>query len=112
MADAMNAELSYVGKRLPSISAREKVVGAAKYSVDIAVPGMLVGKYLGSPHAHARIRSVDTSAAERLPGVAAVLTWKDIPHRQFNPSIQKWQHLARGTIRRHVHHQRKGPFFR
>ena len=86
----MNAELSYIGKRLPSISAREKVVGAAKYSVDIAVPGMLVGKYLGSPHAHARIRSVDTSAAERLPGVAAVLTWKDIPHRQFNPSIQKF----------------------
>lgn len=86
----MNKELSYVGKRYPSISARQKVVGAAKYSVDLALPGALVGKYLTSPHPHARIRSIDKSQAEQLPGVAAVISWEDIPQQLINPSIQKW----------------------
>ncbi len=87
----MNRELSYVGKRYPSISARQKVTGAAKYSVDLApLPGTLVGKYLTSPHPHARIRSIDKSLAKQLPGVAAVISWDDIPKQLINPSIQKW----------------------
>src|SRR6202043_198113 len=57
----------------------DKVTGRAKFSADLFLPGMLVGKILRSPHAHAIIRSVDTSAAERLPGVKAVLTRADFP---------------------------------
>ncbi len=57
----------------------EKVTGRAKYGADLQLPGLLYGKVLRSPHAHARIRSIDTSAAEALPGVKAVVTGSDIP---------------------------------
>ncbi|MBI2855920.1 MAG: hypothetical protein HYX93_03635, partial [Chloroflexi bacterium] len=57
----------------------EKVTGAARYGADITLPGMLHGKILRSPYAHARIRSIDTSKAEALPGVKAVATSKDFP---------------------------------
>ncbi len=56
-----------------------KVTGLGKYADDLAVPGMLCGKILHSPHAHARIRSIDTSKAEALPGVKAVATGRDAP---------------------------------
>ena len=86
----MNTELSVVGKRLPAYGAANKATGAAKYSVDIHLPGMLVGRLLHSPHAHARIRSMDKSRAQALPGVLAVISWEDIPQKPFNPSIQDW----------------------
>ena len=57
----------------------EKVTGAAKYGADTQLSGMLHGKILRSAHAHARIRSIDTSKAEALPGVFAVATSKDFP---------------------------------
>jgi xanthine dehydrogenase molybdenum-binding subunit len=57
----------------------DKVIGAAKYGADIQLSGMLHGKVLRSPHAHARIKSIDTSKAEALPGVTAVVTSKDFP---------------------------------
>jgi CO/xanthine dehydrogenase Mo-binding subunit len=57
----------------------DKVTGRAKYGADISLPGMLHGKVLRSPHAHARIKSIDTSAALALPGVKAVITGKDLP---------------------------------
>src|SRR5205807_626655 len=57
----------------------DKVTGRAKFGADLFLPGMLVGKFLRSPHAHAIIRSIDTSAAERLPGVKAVVTRDDFP---------------------------------
>ena len=57
----------------------EKVTGAAKYGADTQLAGMLYGKVLRSPHAHARVLSIDTSKAEALPGVAAVATSKDFP---------------------------------
>ena len=57
----------------------DKVTGRAKYGADINLAGMLHGKILRSPHAHARIRSIDTSRAEALPGVKAVLTARDFP---------------------------------
>tara|TARA_R110002094_G_scaffold27824_12_gene40812 strand:- start:3376 stop:5619 length:2244 start_codon:yes stop_codon:yes gene_type:complete len=59
----------------------DKVTGRARYGADISAPGMLVGMVLRSPHAHARIKSIDTSAAERLPGVKAVVTRADFPHQ-------------------------------
>ncbi len=54
------------------VDAREKVTGAARYTVDVQLPGMLVGRVLRSPHAHAVLKSLDTSAAEAMPGVEAV----------------------------------------
>ncbi len=57
----------------------DKVTGAARYGADMQLPGMLHGKILRSPHAHACIRSIDTSKAEALPGVRAVATAQDFP---------------------------------
>src|SRR4029079_11786525 len=56
----------------------DKVTGRAAYAADATMPGMIWGKVLRSPHPHARIRSIDTSRAEKLPGVKAVVTSKDI----------------------------------
>src|ERR1700741_1668582 len=71
-------ELKYVGRSVPRVDGLEKVTGKAKFLGDLVVPGMLHGKILRSPYPHARIVSVDTSKAEALPGVAAVLTAVDI----------------------------------
>ncbi len=82
----MSETLSVVGKRLPRWGASEKVTGAAKYLADIKLPGMLVGKILFSPHAHAKILNIDTSKAKKLPGVEAVITWEDVPKNLYNPN--------------------------
>ena len=68
-----------VGTRPIRHDGLDKVTGRAKYGADIQMVGMLHGKILRSPHAHARIRSIDTSKAEALPGVKAVVTAKDLP---------------------------------
>src|SRR5262249_51551043 len=61
-----------IGKRISRIDGPYKVSGRAKYCYDLKRPGMLYAKMLRSPHAHAKITSLDTSAAEKLPGVKAV----------------------------------------
>ena len=71
------AEFSVIGERLPRVDAREKVTGTAKYAADYSLPDMLWCKLLRSPYPHARILSIDTSRAERLPGVKGVVTGKD-----------------------------------
>lgn len=63
-----------VGQRVPRVDALDKVTGRAKYTSDMKLPGMLHGAFLRSPHAHALIKRIDTSKAEALPGVRAVLT--------------------------------------
>ncbi len=70
-------ELSVIGKPIPRVDARAKVTGEAKYAADIEVADMLWGAIKRSPHPHARILHIDTSKAERLPGVKAVITGKD-----------------------------------
>ena len=60
----------------------DKVTGRALYGNDIHLPGTLYGRFLRSPHAHAIIKSIDTSAAEQLPGVTAVVTGQDIPEAE------------------------------
>lgn len=70
-------EHSVVGKPLPRIDGAAKATGQAKYTDDLTLPQMLHGKILRSPHPHARIVNIDTSRAERLPGVKAVVTGKD-----------------------------------
>lgn len=57
----------------------DKVTGRANYGADLALPGMLYGVVVRSPHAHARILGIDASAALRVPGVKGVVTGKDVP---------------------------------
>ena len=59
----------------------DKVTGRAKYGADVQMAGLLEGAILRSPHAHARIRSIDTGKAEALPGVKAVMTGRDLPEK-------------------------------
>jgi 4-hydroxybenzoyl-CoA reductase alpha subunit len=79
MSKTATREFSVIGKSVPKIDARDKVTGRARYTGDLKLPGMLIGKILRSPHAHARILSIDTSKVEKLPGVEAVITAKDVP---------------------------------
>ena len=74
-----NQEFDVVGTRPIRPDGLDKVTGRARYSADIHLPGMLHGKLLRSPHAHARIRSIDCSRAMELPGVKAVVTADDMP---------------------------------
>jgi len=68
------APLNVVGHDAPRIDAVERVSGKAKYTVDVALPGMLYARVLRSPHPHARIRRIDASKARALPGVKAIVT--------------------------------------
>lgn len=68
-----------VGSRPIRHDGLDKVTGRARFGADYALPGMLHGIFVRSPHAHARILSIDTSKAEKLPGVRAVITAADFP---------------------------------
>lgn len=72
---------SIIGKGVKKIDAVEKVTGSAQYVHDLELQGMLYARMLLSPHAHARIVNIDTSKAEELPGVRAVLTGKDLDYK-------------------------------
>lgn len=74
---ASNGEFNVVGSRPERPDGVDKVTGRARFGADMVMPGMLVGKILRSPHAHAKIKSIDTSAAEALNGVKAVITSAD-----------------------------------
>ena len=76
---ATSGNYKVIGTRPIRHDGLDKVTGAAKYGADIQLSGTVHGKILRSPHAHARIRSLDTSKAEALPGVFAVATSKDFP---------------------------------
>ncbi|MBB5691540.1 xanthine dehydrogenase family protein molybdopterin-binding subunit [Roseomonas alkaliterrae] len=77
----------WIGARTIRPDGADKVTGRAQYSADYAMPGMIWGKILRSPHAHARIRGIDTSKAEALPGVKAVVTAKDIVDFPVDKSV-------------------------
>ena len=72
-------EYNVVGKRHIRPDGVDKVTGRAQYGADIQLAGLLQGKILRSPHAHARIKSIDTTGAEAYPGVRAVVTAQDLP---------------------------------
>jgi CO/xanthine dehydrogenase Mo-binding subunit len=74
----------WVGTRPIRPDGVPKVTGRAQYGADLKLPGMIYGKVLRSPHAHAKILSIDTSAAEKLPGVKAVMTANDLPQQKFD----------------------------
>lgn len=86
----MSEKYSVIGKSVPKIDGRVKVTGQAKYTGDLKFPNLLVGKILTSPHAHARILSIDTSEAEKLPGVKGVITHKDVPTLKYGISPARW----------------------
>ena len=74
-----------IGKSVLRPDAHDKVTGGRGYPVNVQLPGMLHAKLLRSPYSHARIISVDTSEAEKLPGVKAVLTARDVPEIAITP---------------------------
>ena len=85
-ADRPSAEFKVVGTRPIRHDGYDKVTGRAKYGADLQLADLLHGAVLRSPHAHARIRSIDTSKAEALDGVRAVVTSKDLPEKTVPPS--------------------------
>jgi CO/xanthine dehydrogenase Mo-binding subunit len=98
-------ELKVVGTSPVRPDGVPKVTGIAQYGADFTLPGMLWGKILRSPHAHARIRSIDTSKAEKLKGVKAVMTSKDLPDQKFDyvgperVAVNFW-HMTRNIMAR------------
>jgi CO/xanthine dehydrogenase Mo-binding subunit len=89
-----------VGKRVVRKDSVPKVMGEAIYAGDIKMPGMLYGKALRSSYPHARILSIDTSAAEAIPGVRAVVTAKDLPGiNRFGLAILDQEVLASEKVR-------------
>ncbi len=83
-----------VGKSVPRIDGRGAVTGQLKYTFDVSFPNMLVGKMLRSPHAHAKILSIDTSKAEALPGVKAVITAHDTHLIKFGSNEYFFPHTV------------------
>lgn len=74
---------SVIGQRTPKLDALDKATGRVEYGHDVHLPGMLVGKILYANVPHARIVSIDTSRAKKLPGVKAVITAQDTPRIKF-----------------------------
>src|SRR5215218_11416046 len=95
----------WVGTRPIRPDGVPKVTGKAMYAADYTMPGAIVGRILRSPHAHARIRSIDTSKAAALPGVKAVMTGKDLPDQKFDyvgperVAVNFW-HMTRNIMAR------------
>lgn len=92
-------ELRYVGKTLTKVDAVEKVTGKAVYGVDFSLAHMLFGKMKRSEVPHAEIVGIDTSKAERVPGVRAVITGNDIPNTLFGAGLSDTPILARDRVR-------------
>src|SRR5918992_2035783 len=79
-------EHRYLGNPAGKVDGLDKITGNARFGADLLIPGMLHGKILRSPYAHARIRNIDVSKASRRTGVMAVVTGADFPN------------LPRGTL--------------
>ena len=94
-------ECDSVGVSKPRVDAADKVTGRAVYTADIHLPNMVYGKILGSTVAHGRIKRIDTSKAEALPGVLAVITGKDVPDTQYGVSPPRYDEyvLAKDKVR-------------
>src|SRR5438045_433476 len=76
-----------------------KTTGRARYTRDFSLPGMLWASFLMSPHAHARIVSIDTTAARAIPGVQAVITADDIGRKHVGRQVADWPVLAYDRVR-------------
>ena len=96
-----------IGQRIPLLDARSKVTGQAVYCDDITLPGMLICKIMRSPWTYARVDSIDTSAAEALPGVHAVMVGAELPIKfgvlpisqdETALAVDKIRHLGEGVV--------------
>jgi len=100
----VSLENKWIGQRTLRPDGIEKVTGSAQYAADYSMPGMVWGKVLRSPHAHALIKKIDTSKAEKLKGVLAVMTGDDLPLLPLDiplpngPNDIRW--IARGCMAR------------
>ena len=95
----MIAQLNVVGARVTKLDAVDKVTGAMRYVADLDLPGVLAGKLVQSTIAHARIVSIDTSEAEKLPGVKAVITGRNMPERRYGQLISDQPFLPVDKVR-------------
>jgi 4-hydroxybenzoyl-CoA reductase subunit alpha len=100
------AEYSVVGKPVERTDGRIKASGSAKYAADLIAPGMLYGKLLRSPLAHAKIKNIDTKKAKALKGVKAVITGRDFPGVPFGTRPDTRDQLAMPITK--VHHFGEG----
>src|ERR671923_2075421 len=93
---------SQIGRSLPRLEARDKVTGRAEYTHTMRLPGMLHAKIFRSTVAHGRIKSIDTSAAKKVPGVYRVVTSEDvrkvIPEPYYGPAFHDQPILAIGKV--------------
>ena len=96
---AEKSEFRWIGKRTPRPDGPDKVMGRATFGADFQLPNMLYGRVLRSPHAHARIVSIDTSKAKALPGVKAVMTGADLVDIPLDKPMMAGPHDLRYTSR-------------
>ncbi|MFT9496098.1 xanthine dehydrogenase family protein molybdopterin-binding subunit [Anaerosolibacter sp.] len=82
--------MNFVGKSIPKIDGMAIATGKPVYTEDMVPPNALVVKLLRSPHAFARIKTIDTSKAEKLENVACILTYKDVPNHRFTLAGQSY----------------------
>ena len=98
----MAKEFKVIGKKVERVDAFERLTGEAKYASDIYLPGMLYVKILRSPHPHAKVVKIDTSKAQALPGVKAILTPADVPdfaiHKRATPPSFQSPFLRRRPV--------------
>jgi len=95
----MASGFKIIGHSIPRLDAKEIVTGRVKFGVDITLPGMLYGKVFRSSIPHGRIISLDVSEAERLPGVVAVVTAKDVPTNRFGFALKDETVFAMDKVR-------------
>jgi len=96
----IDTEDGVIGKSVRRIDTPSKVSGRLKYAGDMVMPGMLHVQVLRSPHAHARIASIDTAAAEAMDGVEGVITSADVPGEDgFGVFVNDQPVMARGKVR-------------
>ncbi len=88
-----------IGRSIPRVDARDKLTGRAVYTDDIDLPGMLHAAILGADHPHARILSIDISAAQALPGVKAVITGRNIETGLIGSCLKDEPPLATDKVR-------------
>ena len=91
--------LKFVGRSISRVDGSDKVSGNTVYTADVQLPGMLWGKCLRSPYAHARIVSINTDAAKKVEGVRAVLIGEDFPDKRVGLSLRDTPLLAAGKVR-------------
>lgn len=93
------AELSVVGTSAPRVDTLEKATGQAVFGTDITLPRMLHAKVLRSPYPHARIINIDTSRAEKLPGLVCIVTGRDAPRKKYGSILRDQNILAIDVVR-------------